>query len=136
MGLIHPCVEYCSHVWGGSPCTRLFDRVEAKAFCLVRDVRLTSSLDSLSLMLIFLDEMWAALLCSPTTFHESVILNKQFGPQFCNDTIVGSTFLSQHNLVQHNSALHKVDTTISQHYWNKKCIVKTRYTIIVKMILL
>ena len=49
VGLIRPCVEYCSHVWGGSPYTRLLDRVEAKAFRLVGDARLTSSLDSLSL---------------------------------------------------------------------------------------
>ena len=49
VGLIRPCVEYCSHVWGGSPYTRLLDRVEAKALRLVGDVRLTSSLDSLSL---------------------------------------------------------------------------------------
>ena len=49
VGLIRPCMEYCSHVWGGSPYTRLLDRVEAKAFRLVGDARLTSSLDSLSL---------------------------------------------------------------------------------------
>merc|ERR1712121_209 len=49
VGLIRPCLEYCSHVWGGSPFTRILDRVEAKAFRLVNDARLTSSLDSLSL---------------------------------------------------------------------------------------
>merc|ERR1711980_17473 len=42
-------MEYCSHVWGGSPFTRLLDRVEAKAFRLIDDARLTSPLDSLSL---------------------------------------------------------------------------------------
>ena len=42
-------MEYCSHVWGGSPSTRLLDRVEAKAFRLIGDARMTSSLDSLSL---------------------------------------------------------------------------------------
>ena len=49
VGLIRPCLEYCSHVWGGSPFTRILDRVEAKAFRLIDDARLTSSLDSLSL---------------------------------------------------------------------------------------
>ena len=34
---------------GGSPFTRILDRVEAKAFCLIDDAHLTSSLDSLSL---------------------------------------------------------------------------------------
>ena len=47
VGLIRPCVEYCSHVWGGSPYTHVLDRLEA--FCLVGDIHLTSSLDSLSL---------------------------------------------------------------------------------------
>merc|ERR1712121_39298 len=41
VGLIRPCLEYCSHVWGGSPFTRILDRVEAKAFRLVNDARLT-----------------------------------------------------------------------------------------------
>ena len=36
-------------MWGGSPFTRILDRVEAKAFRLIDDARLTSSLDSLSL---------------------------------------------------------------------------------------
>ena len=49
VGLIRPCLEYCSHVWGGSSFTRILDRVEAKAFRLIDDARLTSSLDSLSL---------------------------------------------------------------------------------------
>merc|ERR1712035_152844 len=49
VGLIRPCMEHFSHVWGGSPCTLLFDKVEAKAFRLIDDARLTSSLDSLSL---------------------------------------------------------------------------------------
>src|SRR6201990_2880127 len=30
-GLIRPCMEYCSHIWGGSGFTRLLDRVESKA---------------------------------------------------------------------------------------------------------
>ena len=49
VGLIRPCLEYCSHVWGGSYYTYLLDRVEAKAFRLINDPTLTSSLDSLSL---------------------------------------------------------------------------------------
>ena len=43
VGLIRSCLEYCSHVWGGSPFTRILDRVEAKAFRLIDDARLTSS---------------------------------------------------------------------------------------------
>ena len=46
---VRPTVKYCSHVWGGSPFTRLLDRVEAKAFRLIGDACLSSSLDSLSL---------------------------------------------------------------------------------------
>ena len=49
VGLIRPCMEYCSHVWGGSPYVRLLDGVERKAFRLINDADLTSNLDSLSL---------------------------------------------------------------------------------------
>merc|ERR1712002_1358977 len=49
VGLIYPCMEYCSHIWGGSPAVSLLDRVESKAICLINDPSLTSSLDSLSL---------------------------------------------------------------------------------------
>ena len=49
VGLIRPCMEYCSHVWGGSPYVRILDRVEAKAFRLINDASSTSQLDSLSL---------------------------------------------------------------------------------------
>merc|ERR1712002_316580 len=42
-------MEYCSHIWGGSPAVSLLDRVESKAIRLINDHSLTSSLDSLSL---------------------------------------------------------------------------------------
>ena len=48
-GFIHPCLEYCSHIWGSSPYTSLLDRVESKAIFLIGDPSLTSTLDSLSL---------------------------------------------------------------------------------------
>ena len=46
-GLIHPCMEYGSHVWGSSIHTALFNRVESKAFRLINSP-LTDYLDSLS----------------------------------------------------------------------------------------
>ena len=49
IGLIRPCLEYCSHIWGSSPSVYLLDRVESKAIRLINDSSLTSSLDSLSL---------------------------------------------------------------------------------------
>ena len=49
-GFIHPCLEYCSHIWGSSPYTSLLDRVESKAIHLIGDPSLTSSLDPLSLI--------------------------------------------------------------------------------------
>ena len=48
-GLIRPCLEYCSHVWGGSSSTHLLDRVESKAYRLIGSPTLTSSIPSLSL---------------------------------------------------------------------------------------
>ena len=48
-GLIRPCLEYCSHVWGGSSSTYLLDRVESKAFRLINAPLLTSQLPSLKL---------------------------------------------------------------------------------------
>ena len=48
-GLIRPCMEYCSHIWGGSPSTSLLDKVESKAIRLINNLNLTSSLDPLSL---------------------------------------------------------------------------------------
>ena len=49
VGLIRPCLEYWSHVWGGCPFPRILDMVEAKAFRLIDGARLTSTLDSLSI---------------------------------------------------------------------------------------
>ena len=34
-GFIHPCLEYCSHIWGSSSYTSLLDRVESKAIRLI-----------------------------------------------------------------------------------------------------
>ena len=48
-GLIRPCMEYCSHIWGGSPSTLLLDRVESKAIRLINCASLTSNLEPLSL---------------------------------------------------------------------------------------
>ena len=49
VGLVRPCMEYCSHIWGGSPYTSLLDRVESKAYRLINKSSLTSNLDSLKL---------------------------------------------------------------------------------------
>ena len=46
---IHPCLEYCSHIWGSSPYPSLLDRVESKVIRLIGDPSLTSTLDPLSL---------------------------------------------------------------------------------------
>ena len=46
---IHPCLEYCCHIWGSSPYTSFLDRVESKAISLIGDPSLTSTLDPLSL---------------------------------------------------------------------------------------
>ena len=43
-GLVRPCIEYACHVWGGSTHTALLDRVESKAFRLIRSPPLTSCL--------------------------------------------------------------------------------------------
>ena len=48
-GLIRPCMEYCSHIWGGSSSVSLLDRVESKAIRLINCPRLTSKLDPLAL---------------------------------------------------------------------------------------
>ena len=48
-GLIRPCVEYASHVWGASTHTQLLSRVESKAFRLIASPPLTDCLESLSL---------------------------------------------------------------------------------------
>ena len=47
-GLIRPCMEYASHVWGGSTHTALLNRVESKAFRLNNSSPLTDCLQPLS----------------------------------------------------------------------------------------
>ena len=46
-GLIRPCMEYASQVWGGSTHTALLNRVESKAFRLINSPPLTDCLQSL-----------------------------------------------------------------------------------------
>ena len=46
--LICPCMEYASHVWGGSTHTALLNRVESKVFCLINSSPLTDCLQPLS----------------------------------------------------------------------------------------
>ena len=48
IGLIRPCMEYGSHVWGGSTLTILLNRVESKAFRLINSPPLTDCLYFLS----------------------------------------------------------------------------------------
>ncbi|KAL7642478.1 UNVERIFIED_CONTAM: hypothetical protein RMT77_007039 [Armadillidium vulgare] len=48
-GLIRPCMEYCSHIWGGSGSSSLLDRVESKVKRLINSHLLSNSLDPLSL---------------------------------------------------------------------------------------
>src|SRR6201990_2691117 len=48
-GLIRPCMEYCSHIWGGSGSSSLLDRVESKAKRLINCPLLSNSLDLLPL---------------------------------------------------------------------------------------
>merc|ERR1711980_12464 len=43
-GLISPCMEYASHIWGGSTHTSLLNRVESKAFRLINSPPLTDCL--------------------------------------------------------------------------------------------
>merc|ERR1712035_111623 len=46
-GLVRPCMEYASHVWGGFTHTVLLDRVESKAFRLINSPPLTDCLQPL-----------------------------------------------------------------------------------------
>ena len=47
-GLIRPCMEYASHVWGGSIHTALLNRVKSKAFRLIKSSPLIDCLQPLS----------------------------------------------------------------------------------------
>jgi len=44
-GLICPCMEYCSHIWGGSSSSYLLDRIESKVIRLVNSTNVTSKLE-------------------------------------------------------------------------------------------
>ncbi len=43
-GLVCPCMEYASHIWGGSTHNELLDRVESKVLCLIGYPHLTNYL--------------------------------------------------------------------------------------------
>ncbi|KAL7647849.1 UNVERIFIED_CONTAM: hypothetical protein RMT77_001458 [Armadillidium vulgare] len=47
-GVVRPCMEYASHIWGGSTHTALLEKVESRAFRLINSPALTNSLQSLS----------------------------------------------------------------------------------------
>ena len=47
-GLIRPCMEYASHVWGGSTHAALLNKVESKAFRLINSSPLTDCLQPFS----------------------------------------------------------------------------------------
>ena len=47
-GIVRPCMEYASHIWGGSTHTALLERVESRAFRVIGSPDLTGSLQSLS----------------------------------------------------------------------------------------
>src|ERR1044072_9005114 len=43
-GAVRPCMEYASHIWGGSTHTSLLEKVESRAFRLINSSALTHSL--------------------------------------------------------------------------------------------
>ena len=47
-GVVRPCMEYASHIWGDSTHSDILDRVESKAFRIIYSPPLTESLQSLS----------------------------------------------------------------------------------------
>ena len=47
-GVVRPCMEYASHIWGGSTHTLLLEKVESRAFRLINAPALTNTLQSLS----------------------------------------------------------------------------------------
>src|ERR1700755_1995838 len=47
-GAVRPCMEYVSHIWGGSTHTAILEKVESRAFRLINSPTLTNSLQSLS----------------------------------------------------------------------------------------
>src|ERR1700755_713486 len=46
--VVRPCVEYASHIWGGSTHTVILEKVQSKSFRLINYPALTNSLQSLS----------------------------------------------------------------------------------------
>ena len=46
-GVVRPCMEYASHIWGGSTHKALQEKVESRAFRLINSPALTNSLQSL-----------------------------------------------------------------------------------------
>ncbi|KAL7641311.1 UNVERIFIED_CONTAM: hypothetical protein RMT77_008449 [Armadillidium vulgare] len=46
--VVRPCMEYASHIWGGSTHTALLEKVESRAFRLINSPALINSLQSLS----------------------------------------------------------------------------------------
>ncbi|KAL7640559.1 UNVERIFIED_CONTAM: hypothetical protein RMT77_008834 [Armadillidium vulgare] len=47
-GIVRPCMEYASHIWGGSTHTALLEKMESRALRLINSPALTNSLQSLS----------------------------------------------------------------------------------------
>ena len=47
-GAVRPCMEYASHIWGGSTHTVILEKVESRAFRFINSPALTNSLQSLS----------------------------------------------------------------------------------------
>ena len=58
---IHPCMEYCCHVWAGAPSCylELLDKLQ-KRICRVVGPSLAASLESLAASLKLIVEMWPA----------------------------------------------------------------------------
>src|ERR1044072_5801936 len=47
-GVVRPCLEYASHIWGGSTHTAILEKVKSRAFRLINSPAFTNSLQSLS----------------------------------------------------------------------------------------
>src|ERR1044072_7014090 len=47
-GVVHPCMEYASHIWGGSTHTALLEKVRSRTFRLISSPVLTNPLQSFS----------------------------------------------------------------------------------------
>ena len=51
--VVRPCMEYASHIWGGSTHTAILEKKESRAFRLISSPTVTNSLQSLSARRIF-----------------------------------------------------------------------------------